>query len=428
MNHPNLLDQPFVIQQGQVDASQLTQSMPNNTQFAVVSNPTSNGQYSFLVPINQLNPSRNPSYFQQSPLPIHQSINQWYTPPIQPPLLPLIPPPTSTICGGIPPSTNHNLPPFQFQIPSTITSINSIHSLNNVNPIHNLTAFPDIKFPLLSTTDCTNNSPFKIAALANTSTSSSYPSSSPNTMDSEVKLKTMENNNRIISFNPNNSGQIVITKREDEDDPLLSMSMPSHEQMGDQEDDKRSIQSSTSSVSTNSVRPYRKPDYQCSECGKSFKHKSNLKIHAVIHTDEALQCPHCKKKFARKSNLTQHLRVHTGERPYVCAFCNKSFKQSHSLKDHVRIHTGEKPYECEFCSKSFKVKHNMVVHRRLHTGEKPFDCPLCLKKFASKSSLNGHTKKTHPNQWWSLHPDCKVGAKKYDALLSKQADYETEQQ
>lgn len=62
----------------------------------------------------------------------------------------------------------------------------------------------------------------------------------------------------------------------------------------------------------------------------------------------------------------------------------------------------------------------MVVHRRLHTGEKPFDCPLCLKKFASKSSLNGHTKKTHPNQWWSLHPDCKGGAKKYDALLNKQ--------
>ena len=42
---------------------------------------------------------------------------------------------------------------------------------------------------------------------------------------------------------------------------------------------------------------------------------------------------------------------------------------------------------------------------------------MCLKKFASKSSLNGHTKKTHPNQWWLLHP--KIAKRKYGTLLKR---------
>ena len=95
------------------------------------------------------------------------------------------------------------------------------------------------------------------------------------------------------------------------------------------DDDKRSVhsQNSISTLSTTSTRAGQV--YQCPDCGKHFKHKSNLKIHCIIHTDDALECPHCQKKFARKSNLTQHLRVHTGERPYICEYCDKSFKQSH---------------------------------------------------------------------------------------------------
>jgi len=139
--------------------------------------------------------------------------------------------------------------------------------------------------------------------------------------------------------------------------------------------------------------------YKCDHCPKQFKHKSNLKIHQIIHTKDALTCEFCDKKFARSSNLRQHLRVHTDERPYECVHCKRRFKQTHSLKDHIRIHTGERPFKCEFCPKAFKVKHNLVAHRRLHTGERPFKCDSCPKAFASKSSLNGHVKKLHPQVW-----------------------------
>ena len=85
---------------------------------------------------------------------------------------------------------------------------------------------------------------------------------------------------------------------------------------------------------------YKDKPWKCTHpgCNKRFKHDSNLRIHSVIHTPNALVCNYCQKKFARNSNLKQHLRVHTGERPYSCNVCGHSFKQKHSLKDHMRIH------------------------------------------------------------------------------------------
>lgn len=68
---------------------------------------------------------------------------------------------------------------------------------------------------------------------------------------------------------------------------------------------------------------------KCAVCGKRFKHKANLKIHAIVHTPDAICCPICGKRFARKSNFSQHLRIHTGEKPYKCSYCKRTFAQSH---------------------------------------------------------------------------------------------------
>lgn len=185
--------------------------------------------------------------------------------------------------------------------------------------------------------------------------------------------QSQTNSTRIISFNGNN-GQIMITPIQTKQEPMFitnanTINMnPSHltinnlkafnsrnpmlmgihmvnngNSSSSDDDDKRSIHSNASSMASVSTYASRaskgtKLEYACEHCGKSFKHKSNLKIHLIIHTDEALSCEHCGKKFARKSNLTQHLRVHTGERPYICQFCSKSFKQSHRyLFDYIFI-------------------------------------------------------------------------------------------
>jgi uncharacterized Zn-finger protein len=42
---------------------------------------------------------------------------------------------------------------------------------------------------------------------------------------------------------------------------------------------------------------------------------------------EAYSCSQCGKQFATKYNLKAHTRVHSGERPYSCPACGKAFKQ-----------------------------------------------------------------------------------------------------
>uniref|UniRef100_A0A8C5YLX7 Flt3-interacting zinc finger protein 1 n=1 Tax=Marmota marmota marmota TaxID=9994 RepID=A0A8C5YLX7_MARMA len=83
--------------------------------------------------------------------------------------------------------------------------------------------------------------------------------------------------------------------------------------------------------------------FHCSECGKSFRYRSDLRRHFARHT--ALKphaCPRCGKGFKHSFNLANHLRSHTGERPYRCSACPKGFRDSTGLLHHqvsLQAHT-----------------------------------------------------------------------------------------
>lgn len=180
--------------------------------------------------------------------------------------------------------------------------------------------------------------------------------------------------------------------------------------------------------------------YKCSECGKTFRHRSVLELHMRIHSkDKPYQCKVCGKGFRFGSYLQQHLIIHTGKKPYKCPDCGKDFAFLQNMRTHQKLHqekpfrctscrkgysdeiqlqhhmlshNGDKPHKCDLCDKSFGLAYLLRDHMNTHTGERPHRCDECHKTFSWFSSLLVHQKiHARKRQGFSTYNSFPMGAR-----------------
>ncbi|KAL3661928.1 hypothetical protein V7S43_013220 [Phytophthora oleae] len=209
--------------------------------------------------------------------------------------------------------------------------------------------------------------------------------------------------------------------------------------------------------------------FECTECLKGFKKKSELQAHSYVHTGVLpFGCQDCGERFLKRFWLNRHQRTHEANKEadtqvyvcgcgeicfdkdeltnhkktehssgnekgeggvnddsvkmdtptHVCLVCDQSFTRMQYLRAHLRTHfeslDDRKQYTCPMdgCNKAYTRKSNLMTHYNAVHDErksKRFACPRegCTARFGYKKVLKHHIESMHDNPKPPKRRECK---------------------
>ncbi|XP_060600073.1 zinc finger protein 670-like [Ruditapes philippinarum] len=133
----------------------------------------------------------------------------------------------------------------------------------------------------------------------------------------------------------------------------------------------------------------------CSQCGKGFKYKRNLRTHERGHSG-TLPFTCCGKGFASSLELESHrCSVHGETKKFVCKTCGRDFARAQTLALHEAREARNEMCTCDVCGHKAVTKDDLKVHLATHSEDRRHGCHVCGKRYKHSSSVYKHVKKTH---------------------------------
>ncbi|XP_030051219.1 zinc finger protein 221 isoform X2 [Microcaecilia unicolor] len=105
-----------------------------------------------------------------------------------------------------------------------------------------------------------------------------------------------------------------------------------------------------------------------SEEGTDWRNMSNLRV--LMELNPHL-CTECGKSFPHKSDLRSHEMSHTGEKTFKCSECTKSFNQKSNLKTHQKIHMSENTVMVQAAEHRPREQHFLLCPEQVGTAPVP---------------------------------------------------------